>query len=176
MSNDGIYVESVSNSGELDNRLANLDDSMRRALIIVGKRIVFRIIALQEQERPHTIATGQTLRSHSVSQVYSGTDGTGKFVAVKVGPRTGYAYWGIEAGRSAGTPPPLRRIVQWVREKPGGSGLSERDLYAVAKKVQQTIAQTGTPAYFILSKAADIEIPGFVVTLRTTAAQALNGK
>lgn len=165
----------VSRAGDFEKRLASLDSAVKRALLITAKRISLRIIAEHEKARPATIATGQTMRSHTVSPVYVGRDNGGEFFAVRIGPRTTYAFYGIEMGRRAGTPPPLRRIYQWVREKPGGSGMTESELWAVSKTVQKTIAITGTNAYFILSKAADFEIPGFVTILRTSAAAALNG-
>jgi len=163
--------------GLLNVRLEQMDDAIRAVLLLTGKRIVFKAIALQEQERPSTIATGQTIRSHTVSPVREGIDSSGKFLAVRVGPRTGYALWGIEKGRRPGGPyPPLNKIIAWVREKPGGSSLTDRDLYAIAKATQKSIAAFGIIPYGILSRAAAEESRGFEVALGHAVASALNGK
>lgn len=165
----------VHRSGKFEGRIASLDIALRRSLLLAAHKLVFRIVAEHEKARPATIATGQTMRSVAISPVYAGNDSDGQFLAVRVGPRTAYAFYGVEFGRSAGTPPPLRRIYQWVKEKPGGGGMDERELWAIAKAAQKTIAQTGTPAYFILSKAADYEIAGIVAYIRSSATAALNG-
>lgn len=167
----------VEDSGKGAQKLILLDFAVRRAAVIIGERIKFRAVQLQTQVAPETIATGQTRRSIAVRPPQFANDPQGRYVLIKVGPRTQYAKWGIEKGRSANKPyPPFRRIYEWVREKPGGSSLSERELYAVTVATRRKIAQEGFKAQHIMSTALALEKPNIGNMLRTSIIAILRGK
>lgn len=160
----------VSHEGGLERAAKRLDPSIRVGLVTAGNKLALRAVALQESERPGTIATGQTIRSHTVSRVFRDSQGN---LFVEVGPRTNYARWGIGTGRAPGKRPPLKRIVQWVREKPGGSSLPEREVYAIAQAVARTISIHGTTKYEILERALDMEHDAILRILRLSVRIAL---
>lgn len=166
----------VTDSGQGNAKLILLEFAARRALVVIGERIVFRAVALQHQIAPKTIATGQTVRSHTVSPPKIGSDSQGRYVSISVGPRTGYAKWGIEIGRQAGkTPPPFGKIYRWVKEKPYGAQLDERAAYAMARFIQMKIAREGFPAQHILSKALAIEKPSAMQIMNSSLMAVLKG-
>lgn len=148
----------VIDEGKLPGRMARVNAAVHRGLIVAGGRVMFRWVAIIEGERPGTIATGRTWRSIHVSKVHTAVALHGGVVKyVEVGPTTAYAKWGIGFGRSPGTPPPFRYILSWVREKPGGRGLTRSQAWILAKTVQQTIAERGTTAYHTRTRAVNAE-------------------
>lgn len=142
----------VKTEGRFDARMQLLNLAIRRGLTQAGNRMRFKLIENIEKVRPDAIATGQTWRSIRVSPVRIGNGPNGAFYYVRVGPRTGYSYWGIEHGRRPGTPPPWRAIMNWVREKPGGAALTDQQLYLITRAVVFKISQEGTTAYHLVSK------------------------
>lgn len=156
-------------SGTGERRLANLDIATRRALILAGARVRIKAVEMQESERPHTIGTGQTIRSQSVSPVMRGSSEGMSYLFVRVGPRPKGAIWGIELGRSPGRIiPPVSAIKAWLRDKPGGVAMSESELTRAAYAVAVSIGRKGTPAYHIMSRALAEEKDGFTTLLRTS--------
>jgi hypothetical protein len=172
----GDWEISASLAGKSNNLPSRFDNAVRRALILAAQRVVLRAVALQEQARPGTIASGRTIRAHSISPVRIGRDSAGSYMFVRVGPSTGYSRWGIETGRRPGTPPPLRRIYQWVIEKPFGQQLTEREAWRTARYVQSAIALAGTKPYHIMSRAVRIESPNVKRIIKASIKAAVRGR
>lgn len=149
-----------------ERKFERMDVAVRRGLVVAGNRIRFTATSLMEAERPGTIMTGRTMRSITVSKVQRGFVGGVGGLFVTVGPTTKYALWGIGTGRRPGKPPPLRAIYRWVREKPGGAGLSEGARWAIARATQRTIAAKGTKPHHILERALAIERPNIARFIR----------
>lgn len=165
----------VYDAGKLPGREVALALAMRRALTVAGMRVALKLTEKQESLRPTTIATGHTIRSHTVSPVMQGSSSGGAIMYVVVGPRTPYAKWGIETGRRPGGAPPFGAILAWVREKPFGAGLSEQEAFRTAKAIQHHIAVAGTKAYHVMSSVEREERAAVLHTIRLAAASALRG-
>lgn len=164
----------VIRSPDPEKAARRLDVAARQALLLTAARVQFRAVQLMEQERPGTIATGTTQRTISVSKVMRGhVAGAGIVHMVTVGPRTKYARWGIGSGRGPGTPPPLKAIGAWLREKPYGAALTDRQMWLLARRIQKSIAQRGTKEYHILERALAAERPHFPAIVRATMRNAM---
>lgn len=137
----------VTRKGTAERKSRQVEVAVRAGLVVIGNRVLLRLVDEQRAKAPDTIATGQTMRSHTASRVFK----EGESLVIRIGPRTSYAKWGIETGRAPGTPPPLAAIQRWVREKPGGAGLTEQAQWAIARSVQKTIATHGTPPHKVLT-------------------------
>lgn len=166
----------VSDSGMLQRRLQALEVRIRGALLTVGERTKQRAIMLQNQEAPETIATGQTIRSQTVAPVRRDADSKGIYFYTRVGPRTPYAYYGIERGRRPGRFPPLYKIMEWVKEKPGGSGYSSEQLFLISRSIQVKIGLAGTKAHNIMRRASYAERDANSKILRSVVMDTLRGR
>jgi hypothetical protein len=161
--------------GDPARRLVKMDDFVRRALVLAGAKVQFRIVAIMQSEAPGTIATGQTIRNIGVSRVGRGFIAGHFSLFVNVGPRTKYAKWGIGKGRAPGKKPPLKAIHAWVVEKPGGSSLPVGAQWAIARSVQRTIALRGTEEYNVLERALAIERGNVASLIRAGIKGSLSG-
>lgn len=142
----------VTSEGRLQNLPARIDAGIRKGLHISGVKVAGRARQLFDIYRPKGTATGATKRSIATSRVMRAF----QYYYIKVGPGTDYAWYAHEK-TGPQRPPPLGRIIDWLRVKPGTRGKLIREIFPVAKAVQATIAARGTSGFPFMTTALKLE-------------------
>ena len=157
----------VTRSHTAERKLHDLDMAARAALLKAGAYLVNRTQRTFQLFAPRGHASGQMIRSLSVSPVIRIQ---GVYLC-RVGPRVGYAWWvhrgtGPAAGHGPRGWPPVDAILAWVKEKGlvskfqrvslGGSRTGykrkrrmdiERDQRSLAFLIGRKIAREGTKPF-----------------------------
>lgn len=149
----------VRRAGKLELLPAKVDAGVRMGMHTAGVRIASRARQIFTTFRPKGTASGETVRSITVGQVKVGGWGLlfgGTTYTLAIGPGAFQAKY-LHAKTPPQRKPPIKRILRWLKFKPGTRGGSDSDLYPLAKAVQEKIARGGTEAFPFMSAALKLE-------------------
>lgn len=142
----------VTDAGRLEQLPAKIDTGLRKGLHTSGIKVAGRARRLFDIFRPKGTATGATKRSITTSRVMRAY----QYYLIKVGPGTDYAWYAHEK-TGPQRPPPLGKIISWLRVKPGTRGKPIREIFGLAKVVQARIAARGTSGFPFMTTALKLE-------------------
>jgi len=142
----------VTREGRLQNLPARIDTGVRKGLHTAGMRVAGRARRIFTLFRPKGTATGATVRSITTSRVMRSF----QYYHIDIGPGTPYAIY-LHEKTPPQRPPPLHKILDWLKHKPGTRGQPDESLYGLAKTVQQKIAAQGTEAFPFMTVALKME-------------------
>ena len=142
----------VTSAGKLEEMPARFDTAIRLGLHTAGVKVAGRARQQFEIARPKGTATGALKRSITTSRVMRRSG----WYTIKVGSGIKYGWFAHEK-TGPQRPPPLGRIIDWLKVKPGTRGRSIREIFPIAKVVQAKIAARGTKGFPFLTRAFRIE-------------------
>lgn len=142
----------VTREGRLQNLPARIDTGLRKGLHTSGVKVAGRARRIFDIFRPKGTATGATKRTVTTSRVMRAF----QYYLIKIGPGTKYAWYAHEK-TGPQRPPPLGRILSWLRHKPGTRGKPVREIFGLAKVIQARIAAGGTSGFPFMTTALKLE-------------------
>lgn len=142
----------VTREGRMEVLPAKIDAGIRKGLHTSGVKVAGRARRIFDIFRPKGTATGALKRSITTSRV---THGFGWYY-ISVGSSEKYGWYAHEK-TGPQRPPPLGKIIDWLRVKPGTRGKPIREIFPIAKAVQAKIAREGTSGFPFMTTALKLE-------------------
>lgn len=142
----------VTRAGKLNRLPAKVDAGIRKGMHTSGIRIVSRAKRVFSIFRPKGTATGATKRSITTSRVMR----VRSTYLMAVGPGTDQAQY-LHKRTPPQRLPPKKKILEWLKTKPGTRGLPESALYPIMLATRKTIAARGTAAFPFMTVALNKE-------------------